>query len=690
MECKLALVGNPNTGKSSLFNQLTGLRQHVGNYPGITTEKKSGTYQHQGTVYKVYDLPGTYSLYPGSADEEVVFDVLGRPGHPDYPDKVVVVADLANLKRGLLLFYQLRMLPLPMVLVLNMADEAERRGIEADVPRLQKELGVPVVLTNARKGKGLAELRQTIAALQPQTPLEFAIPEEYAPAVKETAQLYPGQSAYAIWQLLARGAGAADLQEIRRKYKLVPRRMQVKESLLLYRQMEAVTEHTLRQREGQSDSFTHRLDKWLLHPVLGYIIFFGLLFLVFQAIFSWSALPMAWIENGFQALSSRLSASLPEGPLSRLLTEGIVPGVGGIVIFVPQIAILFFCLLLMEESGYMSRVVFLMDKWMRPFGLNGKSMVPLMSGAACAVPAVMSARNIEHKKERLITILVTPFITCSARLPVYSLIIDLVIPSRTWMGMNLKGLVLLLLYVLGLLAALGAAAVLRGFIRSAYKSYLIMEMPVYRVPHWKNVFTGLWEKTSAFILGAGKIILAVSILLWVLASQGPRSFRSAEQEVRQSQAYSGYTEEELQLVIKATRLERSYLGWIGRSIEPAIRPLGYDWKIGIGIISSFAAREVFVPTMATIYSISYEDDPGQGDKLLRERMGAVRRADGRPLYDLATGISLLLFYVFAMQCMSTLAAVKRETKMWKWPLIQLVVMSSLAYLAALLAYQLLK
>jgi len=697
-ECKIALVGNPNTGKSSLFNQLTGLNQRVGNYPGITTDKKTGTFTHGGITYRLYDLPGTYSLYPGSKDEEVVFEVLADTAHRDRPDKIVVVGDPVNLKRSLLLFRQVQQLGIPVMLAINRIDEAGRRGIEIRKNELADFAGTTVVFTNARKGTGIAELKNGIRDLKEIPPASFTVPAEYTEAV-HAVQRTPGvANIYKAWQLLARkevhhlkAEEAAALAKLRLEFHIVPRRLQVKETLDWYRQIEPQMGRIVTQTPGYR-SFSERFDKVLLHPFFGYLIFFGLLFLIFQAIFSWSALPMVWIESGFGRLSAFLKDAIPSGPATDLLADGIVPGIGGIAVFVPQIVILFFFLLLMEETGYMSRVVFLMDKWMRPFGLNGKSMVPLMSGAACAVPAVMSARNIENSKERIITILVTPFMTCSARLPVYALITALVIPDISFLGLSLKAITLMGLYLLGLAAALASAWIYHRFIKSRYKSYLIMEVPAYKWPHWKNVFVSLWEKTSAFIFGAGKIILAVSIVLWVLASFGPgREFAMADEIVRSRPENIGLAENELSAKVSAHRMENSYLGHVGKVIEPVIRPLGYDWKIGIGILASFAAREVFVPTMATIYSISYDDSDNQKDLRLSDRMrNEVHPRTGKPLYSLATGISLLLFYAFAMQCMSTLAAVKRETKRWKWPAMQLVSMTGLAYITALIAYQALK
>jgi ferrous iron transport protein B len=690
---KLALIGNPNIGKSSLFNQLTGLRQKVGNYPGITVDKKTGIFQHQEIHYKLYDLPGTYNLYPNSQDEEIAYELLVNTQHKDHPDKVIVVADATHLKRSLQLFEQVLELGLPTLLVINLIDEAERKGIKINTAKLKEYYQTEVVLTNARLGVGMGELKDHLQKCTARPGGLLKIPGEYMLPVEEVKDQLNTNTNYIAWHLLAMtesvfltAAEKKVLNAVRTQHKLVAKRLQVKEFLLRNEHIEKILDAAV-QHELQADkSITPKLDKWAMHPVWGYVIFALILFLLFQSIFTLSQWPMQWIEMGFMHLSAWCRSILPGGPVQDLIADGIIPGIGGILIFVPQIGILFLGILILEETGYMSRVVFLMDRWMRPFGLNGKSIVPLISGAACAIPAVMSARNIEHKKEKLITILVTPFMTCSARLPVYSLIIGLVIADQKILFFNAKGLVLLGMYLLGVAGALLGGLLLRGLLKDRYQSYLIMEIPSYRMPLWKNVFVSLWEKITAFVFGAGKIILAISIILWVLSSFGPgEDFRNAEKVVEMEN--NSYVSSENTAFAKAYKLEHSYLGIIGKWFEPAIQPLGYDWKTGIGIISSFAAREVFVPTMATIYSISDNDN----HTLLQDKMKKeMNQATGKPVYNFASGMSLLLFYAFAMMCMSTFAAVKRETKSWKWPVVQLVFMTALAYIVSLFTYQILR
>jgi ferrous iron transport protein B len=691
-EIKLALIGNPNIGKSSLFNQLTGLRQKVGNYPGVTIDKKTGTFTHHQVLYKLYDLPGTYSLYPNSQDEEVAHEILLDPQHPDHPDGVIVVADSLNLKRSLAIFEQVSDMGIPLILVLNMEDEALKKGIHIHVQQLEQTYQVPVISTNARKGTGINNLLEKIGQGFKKGPAPlFKVPAGFQAAVESVCRQLSIPGEYAAWHVLAQKKSdfLSDeqknrLQEIRTQHSIIPKRLQVTELLARSNRIDELLSKAQSFSPLNNKSITAQIDRWAMHPFWGYIIFGAILFIVFQAIFTLSQFPMQWIEMFFLFISDLIKGWMPDGPLQGLIADAIVPGIGGILIFVPQIAILFFLLLLLEETGYMSRVVFLMDRWMKPFGLNGKSIVPLISGAACAIPAVMSARNIENRKEKLITILVTPFMTCSARLPVYSLIIGLIITDQGNSLFNLKGLFLLALYALGVLGALCTGLVLRWVVKDTYKSYLAIEIPAYHYPAWKNVFISLWEKVSAFVFGAGKIILAISIILWGLASFGP-GFKEYEPVL--TPADLSLTAEEQEVKKKSYQLEHSYLGLVGNWFEPAIRPLGYDWKTGIAILSSFAAREVFVPTMATIYSIADADNK----KLLHEKMqSAVNQRTGKPVYTVATGVSLLLFYAFAMMCMSTFAAVKRETKTWKWPLIQLILMSGLAYIAALLAYQFLK
>ncbi|MDO5656411.1 MAG: ferrous iron transport protein B [Flavobacteriaceae bacterium] len=690
---KVALIGNPNVGKSTLFNRLTGLNQRVGNYPGTTVDKRIGKIQFKDNLIHLYDFPGTYSLYPKAADEEVVFDILSNPNHPDFPDSIFVIGNPLRLNRSLLLYRQVQDLGLPVRFVLNMIDEAEKNEKILDYSPLENYVKSQVFYTNARTGEGVEQLKSSFTQIPQISQPQFNIPVIYANAVNEVKELFGFSNDYLAFQHLAQPKilhlnhlQVDQINQIRKKHHLVSPRLQIAETIQRYSEIDPIVDETVKSIKGKKTSVTDRLDAVLTHPFWGYAIFFGLLFLIFQAIYSWSEIPMDWIDSFFAGLQNQAHQILGDGPLAGLIADGIIPGIGGVVIFIPQITILIFFLLLLEESGYMSRVVFLMDKWMKPFGLNGKSVVPLMSGAACAIPGIMAARNIENTKERLITVLVTPFITCSARLPVYAIIIALVIPSKKWLRFDIQGLVLMGLYFLGIAAALGFAWIFKKTLKTGYKSYLIMEMPLYQMPHWKNVLIGLWEKVSAFVFGAGRIILAVSIILWVMAAWGPgESFGKAEQIVAEKAEKNQWSEEEESHYLESYKLENSLLGQLGKTVEPVFKPLGYDWKISIGVLSSFAAREVFVGTMATIYSIGSETEE---ETQIVQRMRRERNPDGTLVFNLATGVSLLVFYAFAMQCASTLAIVKRETKTWKWPLIQLGFMSAFAYIMAFLAYHL--
>ncbi|HWK56886.1 MAG TPA: ferrous iron transport protein B [Parapedobacter sp.] len=692
-ETKIALVGNPNVGKSTLFNKLTGLRQKTGNYPGITVEKKTGNFIDGTTKYHVIDLPGAYGIHPSSLDEQVVYEVLTNRANPNHPELAVVIGDPFNLKRAVFLYQQIRDMGVPAIFVVNMADEAERAGLSIDIGKLENLLATKVIVTDARSGKGVDALKAALSFKPGGTAPSFGIPDEYHGAIQQVKGQTGVENDYLAWLALSQkhqttheANGAHALEAIRNEHGLNPHRLQIQETMARHAKLDNDLLHVVKDPAKKREHFTQRLDQLLIHAVWGYVIFFGLLLLIFQAIYTWSGPFMDAIDNGFAWLASTTANWLPPGPINGLLTDGIIAGIGGIVIFIPQIAILFIFISLMEESGYMSRVVYLMDRWLKPFGLSGKSAVPLMSGAACAIPAVMSARTIENDKERLITILVTPFMTCSARLPIYIVIIGLVIPQERVLGLDLQGLVLFGMYVLGLLAALGSAWLLKWWLKSNYKSFLILEMPTYRFPVLRNVALNVWDKTMGFVVGAGKIILAISIVLWVLGSFGVSDrFTNAEQVVQQENP--GMSAEDLENEVQSQKLEYSFLGTLGRFIEPAIAPLGYDWKMGIGLIASFAAREVFVSTMATVYSLGGTDD----ELTIRERMASeINPHTGKPSYNFASGISLLLFYAFAMQCMSTIAIVRKETNSWKWTIIQLAFMTGFAYLAALVAYQLLK
>lgn len=695
-QLRIALAGNPNSGKSTLFNLLTGLNQKVGNYPGVTVDRKSGSCAlPSGTTAEIIDLPGTYSIYPRSSDEQVVSDVLLNPGSREYPDVVVAVADMSNLERSLLLLSQLLDMGLPMVLVLNMADMAQKRGLQLDAQRLGKMLrGVPVVCMNARNGKGLEELKKVLD--QGHWKASFAPFYDVLPLapglLTEIKEAFGLPTSYKAYQYLQHAEGLRFLSQLEKDTLLMFRQqagidreaLQIEETKARYAGIQRILEEVLcLPDESKKQSVTASIDRVVTHKVWGYFIFFGILFLMFQAIFAWATIPMDLIDTLFAELSEGLREVLPAGALTSLLVEGVLPGIGGIVIFVPQIAILFVFIALLEESGYMARVVFLMDKMMRKAGLNGRSVVPLISGLACAVPAIMATRGIDNWKDRLITIFVTPFMSCSARLPVYTILIALVVPKETvfWF-FNMQGVVLMGMYLLGFAAAMVSALVMKYIIKAQKKGFLVMELPVYRWPRWGNVFLMTLEKSKTFVCEAGKIILAVSVILWVLASYGPgkQMEQAAEAYVA---AHAG--EENLEDKVASVRLEHSYAGRLGKLIEPAIAPLGYDWKIGIALISSFAAREVFVGTMATLYSVGSSADD---ESTIKSRMKAERNPDtGEARFTLAVVFSLLVFYAFAMQCASTVAIVYKETRGWKWPLIQLGYMTALAYVSALLVYQ---
>lgn len=736
----VALIGNPNTGKTSVFNQLTGLKQKVGNYPGTTVEKKEGVCKLPGGgKARILDLPGTYSLNTTSLDENVVVELLLNKNAKEYPDVAVVISDVENLKRNLLLFTQIKDLRLPTILVINMADRMERKGITLDVEALAQKLDTKIALVSTRKGQGIKQLKALIAdyaSLSTTPNLNTAsIAPDYFKGLQTT---FPQEEVYKLWLVITQDVNFTPLEKRRvadatafsTKSNTELKKLQHRETVLRYQCINNALKDTYTVDFQAAKGLGGLLDKVLTHRIWGYVIFLLILFAIFQAIFDWSSYPMDAIDALFAQTAEGIKNSFPPGVFTDLLAEGIVAGIGGIVIFIPQIAFLFLFIALLEESGYMSRVVFLMDRVMRPFGLSGKSVVPLISGTACAIPAIMATRTIDSWKERLITILVTPFTTCSARLPVYLILIALVIPQGRILGLSYQALTLMVLYLLGFGMALFAAMVLNHILKIKSRSLFVLEMPAYRLPLLKNVAYTVLEKTKSFVWGAGKIILAISIVLWFLGSNGSsEEFANAEHIVTQRIAEQGlspysknYIQSHIDTYPAATRvagendalaaavlrdsvqyltqvlrekarvqeiagykLEHSYIGYAGKAIEPVVRPLGYDWKIGIAVLTSFAAREVFVGTLATIYSVGNDEEA-----TIQNRMAAEVAPSGeKPLFNLASGVSLMVFYAFAMQCMSTLAIVKRETNSWKWPLWQLLFMTALAYFTALAAYQLL-
>lgn len=649
---KIALFGNPNTGKSSIFNLLTGLRQQVGNFPGVTIEKKIGAFNSVKNKHQLTDFPGTYSIYPHSKDEEIVYNALTNSEHEDFPELAIVIVDTSNLERNLLLFSQLYDLKIPLILVLNMWDVADRRGIKIDLTKLQSYFPTtPIIKMNARIGLGKDRLIAAIDELDDKAKKEAFIPSSFPCLIDD-------------------------------------KEAQKEEVLLRYEKIREILQDVQHEKTTINNTLSRKLDRILIHRFWGYFIFVGILLVIFQFIFSFAAIPMAWIDDSFVLLSSWMGQQLPSGILNDLFAQGIIPGIAGVLMFIPQIALLFFFIALLEESGYLSRVVFIMDRLMRPFGLNGKSVVPLMSSVACAIPGILATRTISDWKERMITIIIAPLMSCSARIPVYTLLIALVIPKTYLFGfISIQGLVLLALYFLGIVSALLLAIVLKKFIRVKNKGFLIMEMPEYKKPRWGNICITVIEKVKLFIWDAGKVILAISIILWVLATYGPTgNMEEKIAQAKKTEFYQHTNEVQKQSIISSAKLEGSYIGIMGKFIEPLITPLGYDWKIGISLIGSFAAREVFVGSLSTIYAVHDENEEHQN---LLTHLKMARKADGTPVYSLATGVSLMVFYVFAMQCMATLAVVKKETKSWRWPLIQLVIMGALAYIGALISYQLL-
>lgn len=699
----IALVGNPNSGKTSLFNSLTGLNQKVSNFPGVTVDKKTGITKLSDTlIAKVIDLPGTYSLYPKRHDEWVTYKVLLNQDKEVTADIILLIADASNLKRNLLFCSQIIDLKIPVVIALTMMDLAKKKNIQIDIDGLERELGVPVIAVNPRKNKGIVQLKKTLELTADnlyKTPARDFIDSKILAqqAIKSTKDLVPEISDYrAIHYLINHENFFLDqdtqeqIERIEVDNKFNSAKTQAEEIMLRYGKIKNVMQRTVVEADPlQKALFTEKLDNILLHRFLGYAILLTVLFLLFQSIFWMAQFPMDAIEWSFSKAGGWLGQILPASWFSDLLINGVLAGLSGIMVFVPQIMILFGLITLLEDTGYMARISFLTDRLMRKAGLNGKSVMPMISGLACAVPAIMSARNIENKKERLLTIMCTPLMSCSARLPVYTILIALIIPNGHFGFFNLQGLVMMALYLLGTIMAFLSAYAMKWFIKSTEKSYFILELPVYRGARWKNIFYTMIQKARVFVFDAGKVIMVISLLLWVLSSYGPKQkMRDVSLHYKKLKQYNPRQANEFNKLRKTALLENSYAGILGKAIEPVISPLGYDWKIGIALITSFAAREVFVGTMATLYSVG--DDKQDNNVTLRKKMEAAVRPDGSKVYNLATGLSLLVFYVLAMQCMSTLAVVKRETRSWKWPVIQLFYMTGLAYLMSFLIYNLFK
>jgi len=691
----IALAGVPNVGKTTLFNALTGLNQKVGNFPGVTVDKKSGWLSSTKNKIELLDLPGTYNIHPQSEDEEVVFNVLCDPNYPAQADAVAVVVDMSNIERGLFLATQVIDLGYPTAVVLNMEDLAKRQGVSLNKNLMERLLGVPIHIVSADKGTGMNDMKLAF------TSGDFKVGKLSvdAKSLFEESKLNELQEEFNIsipYRALQLGKFLSLDKDVQNRIeKRQPIRtdlsgvnfsdIQAQETSIRHEIVEGLLRKTLKKSEAERPSFSRAIDAVVLHPLWGMLIFLAIMFTMFQAIFTWAEWPMDQIDQAFASLSSWVQSTLPPGMLTDLLSEGIITGLGGIVIFVPQIALLFAFLSLLEGSGYMARAVFITDRVMRPFGLNGRSVVPLISGFACAIPAIMSARTIANKKDKLITIFVTPFMSCSARLPVYIILVGLLFPSSSATFFNSKGMALFFLYILGILAALLSALALKYFMRSKKEGRLMLELPRYKYPNLKTVGLTVYEKSRTFVVEAGKIILMISVILWVLASYGPgNTMQEAAESVPQPLNPSQVEVQTYEAAVASNKLRASYAGRLGRFIEPVIEPLGYDWKIGIALICSFAAREVFVSTVATLYAIGDEDI-----KTLQELLSEETNDQGNPVFTPAVIWSLLIFYAFAMQCMSTVAVVYRETKSWKIPILQTVYMTLFAYGSSFLVYQLL-
>ncbi len=702
-DLKVALVGNPNTGKSTLFNVLTGLNQKVGNFPGVTVDKKTGFCTlADGRRAEIIDLPGTYSLYPKSKDESIVFSVLADRANAYNPDLVIIILDASNLKRNLLLYTQVADLKVPVIVALNMMDMAKKSGLEINVDLLSKKLGVPVVPISARKAEGIEVLKEAIGFANPVALQEDTIDiAQLAPALIHSIreEISVDNDYYALqlahqheyMQFLSPRQNER-IESLEQEHSFHSQKSQATETIARYNFINDVLFDVVTRQEhfAAEESYSNKIDRFLTHKIFGFVIFFAILMFIFQAIFTWSAYPMMLIENLFTWLSTTLHQILPAGPLTSLLLDGVVAGLSGVLVFIPQIAILFAFISILEDTGYMSRVTFMMDRIMRKVGLNGKSVVPLIGGFACAVPSIMSTRTIENWKDRMITIMVTPLITCSARLPVYTLLIALVVPNRNvWWLFNLQGLAMMAMYLFSVVSAVIVAWVFKLILKSRERGYFIMELPVYRMPRWKNVGLTMYERSKTFVIQAGKVIIAVSIILWVMASYGPgKRMEQIDQKYSNASFTAQKSATQLKHLKATDQLENSYAGILGHAIEPAIRPLGFDWKIGIALITSVAAREVFVGTMATMYSVDGNAD--KLDSVLDKMKHAKNPETGLPVFTFATAMSLMMFYAFAMQCASTVAVVYRETKEWKWPAIQFAYMTVLAYAASFITFHLLK
>ncbi len=702
----IALVGNPNTGKSTIFNTLTGLRQKIANYPGITVERKVGTTIIGGVLHKVIDLPGAYSLNYKKLDERIAYETLiGSYEHEEVPDLVLVVVDSSNLDRNLYLATQVMDLGIPVMLVLNMTDVAESKGININPELISSSLGVPVIAISAKNKADVEKLKEEIRGFDldkpealkwnPDSSLKEAmslltdewikphtnIPER-AHSIEALRLISEGDFKDAFYSIQDVEKGREVIKKAQRIIEQGGGNPMAAEVLRRYNFIGESTSEASTQSAQTKVSITDRIDSVVTHKIAGPIIFTLVLLFMFQAIFSWATPFMDMIDLLFVEGGNWVANTMPEGMLNDLLVDGVIAGLGGVVIFLPQILFLFFFIYILEGTGYMARAAFVMDGFMTKVGLHGRSVVPLMSGFACAIPGIMATRTIENWRDRIITIMVLPFMACSARLPVYALMIAAFIPSTTVLGIfTLQGITFFGLYIFGIVMAILAAFVMKRIFPTGQQTPFIMELPAYKMPKWSVVFQNTAERGKVFITEAGKIIVAISIVLWFLAS-----FPKTEMpQISQTDSTEYDSSFDITENPESYQLRHSFAGRFGKIIEPVIEPLGFDWKIGIGLITSFAAREVMVGTLNTIYSIEEED--GDSSTLKEKLINDINPETGKPVYSIATAISLMIFFALAMQCMSTIAIVKRETNSWKWPTAMFVYMTALAYLSSFIAFQ---
>jgi len=684
---KIALVGNPNCGKTSLFNALTGLNQKVGNYPGVTVDKRSGKFSTaSGASFELIDLPGTYSLSSNSIDEEVVQRILLNPENEDYPDLILMVVDATNLERNLFLASQIYDLNIPMILVLNMVDVLERDNIELDVVALGNAFDCPIVPISAKKNRGIEVLKASIADFQEETVIRESFIElkTLAQLPEEIEQYLPKQNGYQRFKICNQVSKIDWLNDKDAVIALLKNRdsgyaLELQEINTRYAAIHKLIEQVKKDKKASSTAaLTDKIDRVVTHPVWGLFIFLFTFFVIFQVIFTFAAYPMDWIDMGMAWVGDQIAALLPEGLFNDFIVNGLIAGVGGVLVFLPQIMLLFAMVTLLEDTGYLARVSHMSDGMLRRFGMNGKSVIPLVSGFACAIPAIMAARTIENRKERLITIFITPLMSCSARLPVYVFLVAFLVPDeKLWGFLNLQGLMMMAMYLLGLVVSFLVALIVNFFLRKQAEGTFLLELPNYKLPSVRNAYNSMINKGMTFVKEAGKIIVIAAIVIWALGNIVPSSQKERIEEKYTRLELEGSMEpSQIEYQKSSEMLEYSYLGTIGKTIEPAIRPLGFDWKIGIAIAASFAAREVFVGTMATIYAVEDDPDSPRGLKAIK--------------FTYPVAFSLLIFYVFALQCMSTVAIVRQETGGWKWPFIQFVAFTALAYFASWLTFVLVR